>query len=1528
MDLIELKDRVHDEKEVSHIIHLADIHIRLNNRHEEYKLVFNKLYAELEAYKDKKLKCIIVICGDIVHSKIDLSPEAINITFDFFKTLSWYFPTFCIAGNHDALLNNLERIDSLSSVLYERTPDNFFYLKKTGRYQFRNIHFYVNSLLDQKDIDMTTGNKNINSNYVNIALYHGSLVGWRNMKGFKQTERSCCDNHINSFSGMDYCLLGDIHLYQVLSSEKPYTAYSSSLISQNFTETDINHGYIKWNLESETHDYIQIPNEYRYQEIVLEESTDENIVIFLDEKKFYLSEENIMTKLKTIIATKGKIRIISFLEDSIQAKEIFFYLKKSLGLPGNSFYFHEKKKKKNCNEDINNESFFLIEDENELINQYLKKNINPDFFHEVSSYLNRVIQENRFHVNTIDWKLKRIEFSYLFGYGENNVIDLVRHKREVIGVFGPNAVGKTSLIDIISMLCFDKCTRFAHGNTIPKEIINENKNEASGCIIIEIGQDQYKIQKNYKKNQKSGKIMLTTKFYGFCHVKQKWNQLTGEQRSRTNKLIEEIISNYDIFCFFNCFLQTKEVSFREMSNTKKKQFLNNVFGYTFYENLEKEHKSKLKELEIEYKIIQNQQEEKTILEYEKDLEKLNEIYEIEKEKMTRIKAKITDADNQLNSYHRMLSSNQEITNIDELSDYIQSKEVDKKKYERELKELDLELKHWGGKIENEYERFKNNAIFVHHCKDSSKKMNEFFKEVENKEKLTTIEEELKHLYERYNESELNQKINMTILNCYPLNEIDTIKKRLHQMKDENHLDSLHEQLNLLTNNRKNLEKNVNSSLMELQNTKESLLNEMKQIRKNLNNFKEMSKLTIDIEEYLLNHNRFCKDKKDIYEKFSPVFVQIKSSSWESWEKLNQKRKKQNISNLLVQQQKLLKEYQSEYTRLQEDIVDIHFDKNKAVISSENYKKIIKDTEKYSQPLDVSSFESRTFHQLLSKFESLDYQKEKLDDKVLSLSSDLKYLMEKTETLNKDCPACKRNLLFVQKEENQRELKEKKLELESVNEIYKKQRTGIMKYIEKNPYKEEPFHCIFMKSDKKYKKVTSFLKNLKEFHDEQCRKFEAVSHYKKSIIYNSIQKEKKLKKKEIEFLELEIEENMLFLSNKEVYDFIEFQWQETIKNPILSSIKKLQTLKNQILNMKDLREKKIELELEFQTIEDEISKCQKRWNNDLLILEKIKSLEKKMHTKQKYTEWLLEFEKHDKQKNQEHIGSRIKELETHSKNQREKVLYFNKNFEVFSFLKEFCSIENASDCPFKREKQKKLKTLLIEITHTIQDFKNDLDVLKKIKTIQSEKEIHVNKYSGSNSKFHETQILINNKTLKLGILKENKTKLYNLEHKMNFQKEILKILQKDGGLSIYLTNSKLALIETKINEMIQPFLPNKRIIFRVEDDKNIEFGFSNQKNINEIMGMVSGMEGFILDVCLKNCLALYSTRPCSNFFVIDEKISVLDKTRIASIELLFDFLKSTSRNVLLISHLESIKDFCDDQIEIYKSVDQYSHVTFK
>jgi len=95
------------------ILQVSDIHIRKLQRHQEFREVFKDFYK-------KAKKCnpdLIIITGDIVHSKLELSPEQVSLVSKFFQKCCEITQTVIIPGNHDVLAANTTRQDALSPIV-------------------------------------------------------------------------------------------------------------------------------------------------------------------------------------------------------------------------------------------------------------------------------------------------------------------------------------------------------------------------------------------------------------------------------------------------------------------------------------------------------------------------------------------------------------------------------------------------------------------------------------------------------------------------------------------------------------------------------------------------------------------------------------------------------------------------------------------------------------------------------------------------------------------------------------------------------------------------------------------------------------------------------------------------------------------------------------------------------------------------------------------------------------------------------------------------------------------------------------------------------------------------------------------------------------------------------------------------------------------------------------------------------------------------------------------------------------------
>jgi DNA repair exonuclease SbcCD nuclease subunit len=206
------------------IVHIADTHIRLFRRHDEYEAAFETLYADI---RSKNLKdFVIVLAGDIVHAKTDMSPEMVEVTSRFLSNIADIAPTILIAGNHDCNLANTNRLDSLTPIVNSLQHPDLHYIKYSAIVTVADTNFAIMSIFDEatewpRALECDKPNK--------IALYHGPVHGSTTDAGFTITNRHV---HVDTFNGFDAALLGDIHKKQTLQE------YSIEEIEVDETEVE------------------------------------------------------------------------------------------------------------------------------------------------------------------------------------------------------------------------------------------------------------------------------------------------------------------------------------------------------------------------------------------------------------------------------------------------------------------------------------------------------------------------------------------------------------------------------------------------------------------------------------------------------------------------------------------------------------------------------------------------------------------------------------------------------------------------------------------------------------------------------------------------------------------------------------------------------------------------------------------------------------------------------------------------------------------------------------------------------------------------------------------------------------------------------------------------------------------------------------------------------------------------------------------------------------------------------------------
>lgn len=259
------------------IYHLSDIHIPLFKNINKHKIVLNLIIEDIEK-KHKEYNYgdgVIVIVGDLVHQKITISNEQILVLSWFLRRLEKICKVIIVAGNHDLLENNKERMDSITPIIEMLDLKNLIYLDKELEYKSgclidKNITWCLYSIFDEyKRPDIEKEKERGDKNKL-VGLIHAPLVGSQTDLGFKMSGGEM----VEIFYNLDYVLAGDIHLGQELKYKNTKIVYPSSPLQLSFGENISNHGYVIWDVNSGEYEKINIENDYGYYKFKINSEND------------------------------------------------------------------------------------------------------------------------------------------------------------------------------------------------------------------------------------------------------------------------------------------------------------------------------------------------------------------------------------------------------------------------------------------------------------------------------------------------------------------------------------------------------------------------------------------------------------------------------------------------------------------------------------------------------------------------------------------------------------------------------------------------------------------------------------------------------------------------------------------------------------------------------------------------------------------------------------------------------------------------------------------------------------------------------------------------------------------------------------------------------------------------------------------------------------------------------------------------------------------------------------------------------
>jgi DNA repair exonuclease SbcCD ATPase subunit/DNA repair exonuclease SbcCD nuclease subunit len=544
--------------------HIADTHIKNLKYHYEYRKVFDRMY---EILREEDVDCI-VHCGDIAHTKTQISPEFVEMCSKFFRNLAEIAPTYIILGNHDGNLKNSSRQDAITPIVEALDLDSIHLLKDSGEIEL-NDKFCLNvlSVFDQDNWVAPS-----DPDKINIALYHGSIAGVQTDAGWVMDHG---DHDVSIFENHDFAFLGDIHKTNQVLDYEGRVRYAGSTVQQNHGETN-DKGFLVWDIEDKdtfdcSHRILENPKPFITIELTPRGRMPRGIKI-PDGARVRLVSNNALSlnaMRKAVDVAKRRFR-----------PESITFLNRAAGERGSiddlaDGFKIEDLRDSGIQEKLIREYLSDYETTDEVLETILKLNLK----------YNALVEEGEEVLRNVNWKLATLQWDNLFNYGEDNKINFT-DLSGVVGVFGKNFSGKSSIIDSFLYTVYNSTSKNVRKNL---NVINQTKDFCSGKVSIVVGNKTYTIDRKSEKYTKRLKGNETVEaktdlnFECYDKVMDETSVLNGTTRNETDRNIRRLFGTLDDFLLTSMASQLGSLMFISEGSTRRKEILAKFLDLEIFE---------------------------------------------------------------------------------------------------------------------------------------------------------------------------------------------------------------------------------------------------------------------------------------------------------------------------------------------------------------------------------------------------------------------------------------------------------------------------------------------------------------------------------------------------------------------------------------------------------------------------------------------------------------------------------------------------------------------------------------------------------------------------------------------------------------------------------------------------------------------------------------------------------------------------------------------------------------------------------
>lgn len=567
-----------NQTSLNRFIAISDIHFFKSKRFQEHEYLIDEFIKVVKKEKPE----VVVIAGDIIDSKVNISAEQVKLVRKLFKKISDYCPIITILGNHDLNLENKTR-ESLVEQVIESLKDSIlnpiYFYKHSGIYLQFGINWYVWSCFDDQrnpkddeDYNNLSLKTPIDHSKYKIGLFHGAIKGCIADNGFRLT----AGTDVSEFDCVDIVIAGDIHLQQSFRDNE--INYCSGFIQTKENEEPYGSFLIyEWDEENENF-YPQVTTLENKFSVLVRKLTDIDSEIDFGE-----------------VVYPEQLLKITYDKKKFSKAEVVEYKKQlQLKYPDNKVELKPVIQNKNSNilVDKNDESKQIIQlDFETLLKKYLERNKEALNVKDLKEDYTSVLELDKEYSKVLgtdkdfeegDFEPEKLVINNLYSFApKDTIIDLTQEG--IIGIGGKNRSGKSTLLKIIQFVLYNSVPA---NTTSFKKIINKHNRDkiAFGEFYFYKNQKRYVVRREITPSKKKDSVSFELTFKQIDENENELENLTDEKRQNTEVVIQKycgLEEMFEILSFFSA--QKKQVEFVDCKNAKRLELVNKFMGLQEFE---------------------------------------------------------------------------------------------------------------------------------------------------------------------------------------------------------------------------------------------------------------------------------------------------------------------------------------------------------------------------------------------------------------------------------------------------------------------------------------------------------------------------------------------------------------------------------------------------------------------------------------------------------------------------------------------------------------------------------------------------------------------------------------------------------------------------------------------------------------------------------------------------------------------------------------------------------------------------------